>query len=75
MWPQYFNNCIYLVGQAPGDKMQPGEVWNADGGVKQEGAFTSGIKLAFRLLTSLWSVYIRSNKQQQGTFSKAVVNL
>jgi hypothetical protein len=32
--------------------MQPGVVWNADGDVKQEGAFASVIKLAFHLLKS-----------------------
>lgn len=33
--------------------MQPGDVWNADWHVKQEGAFASALKFAFRLLASL----------------------
>jgi hypothetical protein len=52
--------------------MQPDDEWNADGDVKQEGALA--YKTRVSPVNVLLSVYIRSKKQQQGTFVKAVVN-
>ena len=51
--------------------MQLGDVWNANGDVKQVGAFASVLKLAFRLLTSLYlctsGVTIKARKKSVTT--------